>query len=171
MLTKHSGLVLCILSLFSTSVLAQTEAKLILKSFKTEQSQEKSGDELYISVTEYTKNHSPSYYQVPAFPAHWLSEHIGKVNNAIIWKKDITKCEDVDLMITLVEEDLLPWNVDDSLGSLKLKLTCQNDKLQGEWIIPNANAVSKSTEKNAFQFTGDSGRYDIQFNLENITTP
>lgn len=168
---KQNGIVILLLSLFSTVILAQTEAKLILKSFKTEQSQEKGGDELYISVTEYTKNHSPSYYQVPAFPAHWLSEHIGKVNNALLWKKDLTKCEDTDLMITLVEEDLIPWNVDDSLGSLKLKLTCKNDKLQGEWNIPNTNAVSKSKGKDAFQFTGDNGRYDVQFGLENITTP
>src|SRR5690349_20024732 len=115
---------LFILYIYSTFVFA-LEARMKLLSLEKKHTQEKSGDELYISITEYSKNNLPRNYQVPAFPSHWLSQYVNNVKDAVLWKKDLKECEDAELLITLVDEHIQPWNVDDSLGSLKLKLSCQ----------------------------------------------
>ncbi len=171
MKARQNGVVLLILSLFSTTAFSD-EAKIVLKSVKIESSQEQSGDELYISVTEFPKKQLPQNYQVPTFPTHWLSQYITNVRDVLIWKKDLKDCNDIDLMLTLVEEDVQPWNADDSLGTLKLKLTCQNGKMHGFWVIPDAGIVSKNAnQKDSFVFSGDKSKYDLQFSFENIATP
>ena len=159
---------LIILYIYSSITFA-VEAKLKLVSLEKKQSQEQSGDELYISITEYSKNHLPRNYQVPAFPSHWLSQYVSSVKEAVLWKKDLQECEEAELLITLVEEDILPWNVDDSLGSLKLKLSCQNGKMQGQWVILDSKTASTIPhQKDKFSFTGNNGLYDLQFGFENI---
>jgi hypothetical protein len=158
-----------ILSLYSTFAFGQSEVKIKLMSLETVHTQEESGDELYLSITEYSKNHLPRNYQIPAFPSHWLSQYATHVKDALVWTKDFKECEDVELLITLVEEDVLPWNADDSLGSVKLKLTCQAGKMQGQWVIPNSETVSKiPNQKDKFSFSGNNGLYNLQFSLENI---
>lgn len=152
-----------------SSLIFGYEAKIKLSSMEKKHSQEQSGDELYISITEYSKNHLPRNYQFPAFPSHWLSQHVSNIKDAVIWKKELKECEDIDLLINLVEEDVQPWNVDDSLGALKLKLSCQNGKTQGQWEIPDNKTVSKiPNQKDKFNFTGSNGQYELQFSFENI---
>lgn len=129
--------------------------------------QEKSGDELFISVTEFPMQENPIHYQVPNFPSHWISKYLPNIKDVVVWKKTLKQCEPVDLLISLVEEDLPPWNVNDLLGSVELKIKCVNGKPQEEWLIPDPKNTSKITsESNAFSFTGKNAEYHAVFKLE-----
>lgn len=158
------------LSTFSTIALAQNqELQINLKSFNVVRPQEERGDELYISITEFPKNGLPKNYKVPPFPSHWLSQYLNNFKEMTLWRKSFNECEPLDLLITLVEEDSQPWDPDDSLGSVKLEISCINGKLDEKWNIPNAEKVAKINEKkNAFHFKGNNAEYDIQFSLDSV---
>ncbi len=158
------------LSIFSTAVLAENqELQINLKSFEVIHPQEKRGDELYISITEFSKNNLPRNYKVPPFPSHWLSRYLNSFKEMTLWRKSFEQCEPLDLLITLVEEDAEPWDPDDSLGSVKLQISCTNGKLEEKWVIPNSEKVSEiAKKKNAFHFKGSNAQYDMQFSLDNV---
>lgn len=157
------------LLLVNTNIFAQSEEIAVkLKKIESIHTQEKYGDELYISVTEFpAKEDQPRHYQVPAFPTHWLSRYLQNMHDVVIWKKSVDQCEPVDLLISLVETDVIPWNVDDLLGSIELKVKCVNGKAVDEWSIPNPKITTKiANEKNAFSFTGEKAEYRAVFNLD-----
>ncbi len=161
------------ISVFASPSFAQTEQIAVkLKTLEVIRQQEKSGDELYISVTEFPTVGSPSHYQIPSYPTHWLSKYLTNVKDVVIWKKNLNHCEPIDLLISLVEEDFAPWNMDDSLGSVQLKVQCVNGKAVEQWTIPNSKDTSKvSNDNNAFTFTGEGANYKATFSLEDNISP
>ncbi len=161
------------IGVFASQSFAQNEQIAVkLKSLEMIKQQEMAGDELYISVTEFPTVGSPYHYQVPAFPTHWLSKYLSNVKDVVIWKKNLNQCEPIDLLITLVEEDFEPWNMDDSLGSVQLKVQCVNGKAVEQWTIPDSkNTAKDSKDNNAFSFTGEGVNYKATFTLEDTITP
>lgn len=151
----------------SSPVQAQEEFSVKLTEIQKIKSQEKSGDELYISVTEFPKTGSPRHYQVPSFPTHWLSSYLTSVKDVTLWQKNGQSCEEVKVIFSLVEEDMPPWNLDDLLGSVELNVTCEQGKPVSHWVIPNkANTEQLGTEKSDFSFTGDNSEYRAKFKFE-----
>lgn len=161
---------LCALVLFSSIALAQKqELHLNLNAFELIQPQEESGDELYITVTEFAKNEKPRNYQVPSFPSHWLSKYLNNFKQIVIWKKEIKECKPIDLLITLVEQDAQPIDLDDSLGTVKLKINCNDGKIEQQWVVGKSNEVTKiPNQKNAFTFHKDKAKYNMRFSLEQL---
>jgi len=131
--------------------------------------QERRGDELYFNVTEYSESGPPRFYQVPSFPGHWLSKFVEGVNNVSLWNKDFNQCENVRLVISFIERDIPPWNVDDLLGTVNLNIQCENNKLVGTWSIPDKSITKVSKNKeNKFVFFGDGAEYRVQFKIKNL---
>ncbi len=164
--SPFSLLALCVIG---TQAFAQTqEISVKLQTLEAVHPQEKRGDELYISVTEFPTQSNPRHYQVPSYPSHWLSKYASSIKDVVIWKKDLEGCEPVDLLITLVEEDFAPWNIDDTLGSVELKVKCVNGKAEEEWMIPDAKTTVKikSEPNTTFQFKGENAEYHAVFKLE-----
>lgn len=147
---------------------ADENVRLILKLDTIEKikSQEKRGDELYFSITEYSSLEKARHYQVPDFPTHWLSDHLDKVKDVTLWKKTLKNDEAVELIISLVERDFPPWNVDDLLGSIKLKLRWNNGELKKEWSIPN-QAITHTVEEmsNSYRLNGDGAEYLLKLEV------
>jgi hypothetical protein len=137
-----------------------------LQSIQKIHTQEANGDELYFSVTEFPAKERGTHYQVPTYPTHWLSQYVDKIKNVVLWQKTITGCQDVTVLISLVEEDIPPWNVDDLLGSVELKIKCKEGKFTTQWVIPNTGITSK-IRNDAFSFTGSNAEYHAVFRLEN----
>lgn len=136
------------------------------------QSQEKKGDELYFSITEFPQKGQPRHYQIPSFPAHWLSGYLSSVNNVTLWQKSMQSCDETKVIFSLVEEDLPPWNLDDLLGSVELNLKCEQGKLVPHWSIPNQKITEATPNVNGgFQFKGDSSEYRATFKLEQKAAP
>lgn len=164
---RRNTFLLLTLSIFSLNLQAQThDVQIKLKSMQVQKSQEKSGDELYISITEFPKGKRPQNFQVPQFPSHWLSNHLEKFQEVTLWQHKMKECEPMDLLISLVEKDMQPWDIDDSLGSIKLRLHCDQGKLRTEWIPLNSKAQSIPKSKDTFNFTGDESQYRLQFSVE-----
>lgn len=165
---KSKGLLMTALLLVANPVSAQDE-KMVIKLDVIEKihAQEKGGDELYFSITEFPSKGRPSHYQIPEFPSHWLSEHLKGVQNVILWEKASKECEPVKVIISLVEEDLPPWNIDDLLGSIELNVKCENGKLATQWNIPNKeNTAVIGNVNNAFSFSGKNAEYHAIFSFE-----
>jgi hypothetical protein len=147
--------------------------EMILKLERLEKitDQEKKGDELFFSITEYPQKASPSHYQVPSFPTHWLSHHLEHVKDIVLWKKDVTQCQNVELFISLVEEDLEPWDLNDALGSVQLKIQCENGKMTSKWEITEKESTKKIENKDSeFTFSDGKALYKAVFKLENSKT-
>ncbi|MBI2791971.1 MAG: hypothetical protein HYX61_08435 [Gammaproteobacteria bacterium] len=154
-------------------VYAQNEMlEVKLQSLQVVKTQEKYGDELYISVTEFPLNKKASHYQIPAFPSHWLSKYLHNVKDVVIWQKSLNQCEPVNLLISLVEEDLTPWNIDDTLGSVELKVECVNGKAVEKWVIPDPKNTTKTKDDgNEFSFSGENAEYKAIFKVESTSLP
>lgn len=129
--------------------------------------QEQGGDELYFSITEFPEKQAPRHYRVPSYPTHWMSDHLKNVKNIVLWQKSYPTCEKTDVLISLVEADLPPWNVDDLLGSVEFKVTCEQGKMKTEWKIPNKeNTAAILDHIGAFSFTGDHSEYHTIFKID-----
>lgn len=144
-------------------------AELTVKLQKLEKLQptEKAVDELYFSITEFPAQGKASHYQIPSFPAHWLSSHLANVKDVMLWQKTLQKCEPTEVLISLVEEDLPPWNPNDLLGSVQLKISCDNGKLVQSWSIPNPEITSQVNHDTVYSFEGEKMKYQATFKFEN----
>lgn len=150
-----------------TSLQAQEEFSVKLQEIQKIKPQEKRGDELFISVTEFPKGQTPRHYQIPSFPTHWLSNYLTNVKDVSLWQKNIQGCQDVKVIFSLVEEDFAPWNLDDLLGSVELNVKCEQGKFVTDWIIPNKEITEPlANEKNTFTFKGNKAEYRARFKLE-----
>lgn len=138
-----------------------------LKSIEKIHSQEKGGDELHVSITEFPKEGVPSHYQIPNFPSHWLSPYLYNVKDLTLWKKNVQSCTDLKVVFSLVEEDIPPWNLDDLLGSVTLDLKCDKGKMVSSWLIPNsANTEALGKDSGEFKFKGEGAEYKLNFQLD-----
>lgn len=166
---KTANFLICLMiSGFIPNALAETadQVTVQLNSLKKIKQQEKSGDELYISVTEFAKNQKPRFHQIPRFPAHWTSDNLDGIKDVVLWKKAMKTCTPTTVIFSLVEEDLPPWNTDDLVGSVQLQISCTQGKMKTEWKIPNANrAIPVSGNKNAFEMTGERAKYLMNMNI------
>lgn len=128
--------------------------------------QESRGDELYFSITEYSSIEKPRTYLVPNFPTHWLSEHLSEINHVVLWQKPLKENESVMLVISLIERDAPPWNVDDLIGTIKLKMHFKDGVLEKGWQIPNRDEVEMSSqEQQLFLMKGDNGKYEVDLKV------
>lgn len=125
-----------------------------------------SGDEIYVNITEYSSIDKPAMHRIPDYPSHWLSKYIDKVKDITLWQKPIQDGESVELIISVVESDAPPWDVDDLIGSVKLKVYIEKGKLEQEWSIPNKAIVKSEGEKGHFVLTGDGAEYKISLKLK-----
>lgn len=155
-----------LVALFSSSTFAK-DLSLKLDVLEKIHAQEQSGDELYFTVTEFSENKAPRHYRIPSYPTHWMSDYLKNVKNITLWQKSFATCEKTDVLISLVEADLPPWNVDDLLGSIEYKVTCDQGKMKTEWSIPNKeNTAQIMNQEGAYAFTGDHSEYHALFKID-----
>ena len=143
-----------------------------LKKIVVEALSEKHGDELYFSVTKYSNKKESTQKRIPMFPTHWLSKNLDTIKNIKLWEDTIQKDEAVQLIISLIEHDSPPWDLDDHIGSVKVTLVNKKGKLKIDWSIPNLSDQTEVTKlkKNSpsFILKGDGGRYKVIFDVKYI---
>jgi len=149
----------------SGQALAKTKVTVKLESITLLEPQESNRDEIYFSITEYLQDQSSRHYQIPSFPTHWLSSHLQKITDIVLWQGEISECQPIDVVFSLVEKDFKPWNIDDLLGTLKLKIQCQGEAITTQWITSDKR-VLKSQNEGVFLFHGDGAKYQASFSLE-----
>lgn len=142
-----------------------------LAEIKAEKTSEKKGDELYFHVTKYSNLGHSVESRIPIFPEHWLSKQLNKVKNVEIWKGSLKEGESIKLIISLLDQDLPPWDADDLLGSAQLMLSNQKGKLKTEWVVPVFEETEevemlKPGKPQHYLFKGAGSLYDVAFSVE-----
>ena len=156
-----SGLLLG--TLLSGAALAQDlQVSVKLSQIERVRAQEKSGDELYFSVTEYPSKGRPHNDVVPEYPLHWLSDHLKELKDVVLWEKLVKEGEGSSVILSLIEQDAPPWDMDELIGTVKLNLKNEKGKLKKEWTIPNrADTEPVKAHENEFLLMGSGAEYHV----------
>lgn len=149
------------------------EVSILLKlvDIKAEKTSEAAGDELYFDITQYPNLGRPRSDRIPLYPLHWVSNQLSQAKNVILWEGSLAEGESIKLILSLVEQDNPPWDMDDLLGSAELVLANYQGKLKKEWSIPSfvtAKTVEmkKKASPQRYIFKGDNSRYDVALVVE-----
>ena len=157
-----------LLALFSVSADA-IPVSIILKDITMHQSTEERGDELYFNITTYGADRNYDHFQVPSHPVHWFSDHLEGVQNVTLWEKDMPDKTSFEVIISLTERDMPPWNIDDLLGSVKVKLLNDDDNVESKWglYVDRGTTVLLDEDQDLYQYkmSGDGGEYTVTFEL------
>lgn len=132
--------------------------------------QEYTGDELYFNVAEYTKKGVQQFYRVPERPIHLRSNHLEHVKNFKLWHNTLKEGQSAQVIVSLVEEDLAPWDLDDLIGEVKVRLKNEGGKLITDWVMLNTTnhgeiLKSDETDKRRFQLKGAGAHYRLDLQL------
>jgi hypothetical protein len=91
-------------------------------------------DKIYIQVTEYSNIYKSKEYRVPAYPKYWLQRELSELKSIILWHGAVESLEKKELIISLIEQNLFPLDIDASLGSIKLIM---DNRHQGQKMLIN----------------------------------
>lgn len=106
-------------------------------------------DELFISIFEHKKNERPKLYRVPNFPEYWLSNLVEQLKDVVIWEGIVRKNNSTNLMISLLEQDLAPWDNDDLLGTIRYMFYYDSTEKQ---FMMNSKTVKQGNKNNKGEF-------------------
>ncbi len=165
------NILICLLLACSLNVAAKTyTVNVELASIKAINKSERNGDEIYLSITKYSNLSDPAIFRVPQFPMHWLSKELPKVSNIELWNGEVKEDETVLLIFSLLEQDVPPWNVDDHIGSAKVRITNKNGELLAVWGQPNfidqPKVMQSESKYPEYTMYGDDSEYKIKFKFD-----
>ncbi len=160
-----------IAGLMGAQVLNAMEVTVKLTDVRAERTLEKEGDEIYFNITQYSNQHKPQDLRIPVYPSHWLSKQLSKVKNVILWQGTVEKGESIRLILSLLEQDSPPWDLDTMIGSTELTLENRQGKLIKTWGIPafekrQEAEMLKPSDPQRYVFKGAGSRYDVAFLVE-----
>jgi hypothetical protein len=130
--SRYLGLLILVITSFSCWAEPQL-VTLKLNAIEKFKSTEKRGDELYFHITEYSSLSAPVHRLVPEYPINWLSDYLSDVKNTTLWERSLREGEAVELVLSLTERDVPPWNLDDLVGTIKVKFRHDGNALVQEW--------------------------------------
>lgn len=158
---------------FSTPLLADDiPARVTLDSIAVVKPSEKSGDEIYFDITQYSNQGQSKTSRLPAAPQHWLSKQLSEVKNVTLWEGIVRDKEEVKVIFSVVEQDFPPWDVDEMIGSALLVLENVNGRLQYRWELPvfeekvdqamvNKNIFKPGESLQNYVMKGDNSNYQV----------
>lgn len=153
----------------TTTVFAKNQdisVHLQLMRLKAVKMAEKNGDELYMTVAVYPSKGDASHFAVPKQPLFWPSRYLDKINNLKIWDGKLKNNEAVTLILSLMEQDTPPWNTDDLIGSVRVRLHNKKGKLEQTWGMPNradvpVSVMTKYGQAKQFELLGEGSNYQM----------
>jgi len=163
-----------LVSLFSSFLHAaekEIKPRLALDHIKVIQVQENDGDELYFDISVLRGEKAKHYFRIPANPTHWPSQLMDKISNVTLWSEPLKNGETVILIMSLMESDAKPFNPDDLIGLVRVKLKNVNGVLQTNWSMPNrydSPGKNENQKRNIHKFDmlGEGAHYDVYLSLE-----
>mgnify|MGYP000258142799 CR=1 FL=1 len=166
--------VLCsgIILVLSSFCINAKEQNVTIKMIKIEavKTVEDRGDELYFSITQHTNKEEPKLFRVPMFPLHWLSKELPEIKNISIWKAKLADNQSILVMLSLMEQDLEPWNSDDHIGSVQVQIINDKGKISTKWGRPHLSDQPEVKQPNQkqpkFVLMGHGAEYKVEFTVE-----
>lgn len=161
---------ICLLLACSANVAAKTYLVTVeLDSIKAIKKSERNGDEIYLSITKYSNQSDPAIFRVPQFPMHWLSKELPMVSNIKLWTGEVKEDETVLLIFSLLEQDVPPWNVDDHIGSAKVRITNRDGNILAVWgqpsFVDQPKVIQSEAKYPEYTMYGDDSEYKIKFKI------
>lgn len=147
------------------------QVDVMLSSMKAIKSQEAGGDEVYFSVTQYSNKKRPQESRIPMFPTYWRSATVNELKDVILWHAELEQGESVQVVLSLIEHDAPPWNVDDHLGSAKVTLNNDRGRMKVEWSQPNYQdqpPTIQSPEAPLYTFMAGEAKYQVKFDIKKL---
>ncbi len=128
-------------------------------------------DELYMAVTSYPSKGRPMHRQIPAFPRYWLSTHLKQIKNLQLWKGSLREGDSVTVHLSLIERDAPPFNNDDLVATVLVKIMNSKGKLYTKWSMPNKGPAGKDVKVDTditaklFDLQSDEAHYKGKFSV------
>lgn len=145
------------------------QKQIYMNNIQVNKTVEDLGDELYIMVTELNSKGTDRQFSIPTYPITWPSESIEQINNLMVWEGDLPEGESTEVIIELIEQDAPPFNVDDSLGSVRLKMKNHKGKILTEWgSFHDTSTHEGKNGKYTYYFKGHGGKYTAEFEMTDV---
>lgn len=145
------------------------KAEVSIKTIRKIKSSEHNKDELFFSISNYPSDGEPNISRVPMFPLHWSDNKLDEVTGVKLWQGQIADKQSVLLILSLIEQDLPPWNTNEHVGSAKLKILNTASGPQVTWGQPDFHdqpQVKQQGKLPSYRMYGAGGEYQVEFNLE-----
>jgi hypothetical protein len=130
----------------------------------------KHNEKLYFSITEYPTKGHPTIAREPIYPLHWLNKDLSKLNNVKLWAGKIDSENSVLLIFSLMQQELPPFDVDEHLGSVQVKLVNNKGKVEAVWGTPHFSDQPKIEQPDArepkYLLIGPHGDYSVVFKVK-----
>ena len=167
------GLLITFIMAFASCIFAAGKKELNIsvnvQELSVEKLSEKYGDEIYFSVVQYSNKKPAKQFRIPEFPSYWKFKYFEKIKGINLWQGSVQNNETTQLVISIIEQDSFPLDLDDHIGSVKVTLINKNGKLQVKWDIPNlrdqAEVLQLENNSPLFVLMGDYSKYKISFKV------
>ena len=168
---KQLLILIILISVTNNIYAVPTKVSLILSNIKALSVSEKTGEEVYFTMTHYSNIYRPKQDRIPIFPTHWLSMHLPTIKDLTLWEYNLQDDEAIQLIVSLIEHDTPPWNLDDHIGSIKITLVNENNQIKTIWGEPDYSdqtTVNKISNGNNPEYIlrSDASQYNLNFSLE-----
>ena len=143
-----------------------------LKKITAQELSEENGDEIYFAVTHYPSNGLPGHDRVPNFPEYWLSKNLPALKDITLWEQEILPDESIQVILSLIEHDAPPFNIDDHLGSVKVTLHNIAGSLESQWMKadfkdqPEVNRINTTLPE--YVFKTHNSLYTVAFAIKKL---
>lgn len=145
-----------------------TQVTVMLDSIEAEKLSKKSGDKIYINITESSNLGSSHTTRMPEKPILSFLKQSSEFKNLKLWQGNIRENEEIKLIFSVVEEDFSPWDIDNLIGSAQLILSKKNGKLDTKWELPifEENTVIQVQGKSPqYLMKGEHSHYRVSFSF------
>lgn len=141
-----------------------------LSKIKAHKISERKADEVYVDVLQFSSNKRPKYFRIPHKPHHWPSMILPKLKDVLLWQDQLKEGEKATFIISLLEKDAPPWDIDDLIGAVKLVVKLEKGKMHYFLGKPDAENIQlkafNRVQTQNFDFKGGHGEYEIVLKLQ-----
>ncbi len=158
-----------LLFFFAVANAQSLHPELVLNKITQVKASEKK-DEIYLTITEFSSTGKNRHYTIPQYPITWPQAALPQVKDLSVWKNTLAPGESAEIVVSVVEHDVPPWNTDDLVGTMKLRLKNTNGQLQHEWAYMGSGVRGMGTKlqtnlNQVFNFDDAEGEYKLNFQL------
>lgn len=125
---------------------------------------EKAKDEVYVSVSEFNSNGKNRYYTIPQSPVYWPEKSVNQISNFQLWQGKLPAAAATEVVISLIEQDTPPWNLDDLISVIKVKMMNDAGQLHYEWY-QDGKLIGRQKDKISIHLIGHDGIYKANLSL------
>ena len=115
-------------------------------------------------MSEFNSNGKNRYYTIPQSPVYWPDKSVNQISNFQLWQGKLPAKGATEVIISLIEQDTPPWNLDDLIGVIKIKMMNDAGQLRYEWY-QDGKLIGRQKDKISIHLMGQEGIYKANLSL------